>query len=238
MPFHSVSFGSKQIKFKLQFSERRTLGISVLPDTSVVVTAPSRFVDDLEGVKAKILKRAPWILRQQTKFSTYPPQPPARQFVSGESYRYLGRQLRLKVIEGSPALVRIKDGYIEVTVPDRKDKDKIESEITDWYRQRARRFFGKKLGQLLGRFTTHEITSPSFRLRKMTMRWGSCGRNGIIYLNPELIRSPSSCVEYVIVHELCHLIHPNHDKRFYNLLKRTMPDWEKRKARLERLGAV
>lgn len=238
MPFHSVSFGSKQIKFKLQFSERRTLGISVFPDTSVVVTAPSRFVDDLESVKAKIHKRAPWILRQQSKFSTYLPKPPARQFVSGESYRYLGRQLRLKVIEGSRELVRIKDGYIEVTVPDRNDKDKIESEIIAWYRQRARQFFGKKLDQLLVRFTNHGITSPSFRLRKMTMRWGSCGRNGIIYLNPELMGSPSSCVEYVIVHELCHLIHPNHDKRFYNLLKRTMPDWEKRKARLERLGAV
>lgn len=238
MPFHSVSFGSKQIKFKLQFSDRRTLGISVFPDTSVVVTAPSRFVDDLDSVKAKILKRAPWILRQQLKFSTYPPKPPARQFVSGESNRYLGRQFRLKVIEGSTESVRIKNGYIEVTVPDQKDKDRIEYEVAAWYRQRARQFFGKKLGELLGHFANHAITTPSLRLRKMTMRWGSCGRNGIIYLNPELIRSPSSCIEYVIVHELCHLIHPNHDKKFYNLLKRTMPDWEKRKARLERYGAV
>ena len=238
MPFHSVPFGSKQIKFKLQFSERRTLGISVFPDASVVVTAPSHFVDDFESVEAKVLKRAPWILRQQTKFSNYPPSPAARQFVSGESFRYLGRQFRLKITEGDPEMVRMKDGYLEVTVPDRQDKYKIERDLTAWYSQRARQFFGKKLNELLGGFTNYGIASPSFRLRKMTMRWGSCGRNGIIYLNPELIRSPSSCIEYVIVHELCHLIHPNHDKKFYNLLKRTMPDWEKRKARLERTGSL
>lgn len=238
MPFHSISFGSKEIRFKLQFSDRRTLGISVFPDTSVVVTAPSRFAEDLASVKAKILKRAPWILRQQTKFSNYPPKPPARRFVSGESYRYLGRQFRLKVVEGGSKSVRLKDGYLEVTVPDKQDRTTIESEISDWYRQRARQFFAKKLEELRDRFANHGIDSPSFRLRKMTMRWGSCGRNGIIYLNPELVRSPSSCIEYVIVHELCHIIHPNHDKKFYKLLNRTMPDWEKRKSRLERMGGL
>lgn len=238
MASYSVLFGSKQIKFKLQYSERKTLGISVFPDASVVVTAPSSFVNDLESVEAKVLKRAPWILRQQMKFSAYPPSPPARQFVSGESFRYLGRQFRLKVIEGSSEMVRMKDGYIEVTITDRRDKEKVEKEINAWYGQRARQFFGKKLGELLGRFTSYGVVAPSFQLRKMTMRWGSCGRNGIIFLNPELIKYSSSCIEYVIVHELCHLVHPNHDKKFYNLLKRTMPDWEKRKARLERLGTV
>lgn len=238
MPFHTVDFGSKKIRFKLQFSDRKTLGISVLPDMSVIVTAPSSTVNDMEKIESKIIKRAPWILRQQTKFAKYLPGTSARKYVSGESYRYLGRQLRLKVIEGEPDRVKVNNGYLELTVVDKQDKAKIEKQIQAWYNGRAKLFFNKKLLELVDKFPRYGPVSPHCRLRKMTMRWGSCGRNGIIYLNPELIKSPSSCVEYVIVHELCHLTHPNHDKKFYALLKRTMPDWEKRKARLERFGAL
>lgn len=238
MPFHTVEFGSRKIKFKLQFSDRKTLGISVLPNLSVIATAPSSTVNDIDKIKSKIINRAPWILRQQAKFAKYLPGTSARKYVSGESYRYLGRQLRLKVIEGKPDLVKLSNGYLEITVVDKQDKAKIEKQIQGWYNDRARLFFNKKLLESVNKFTRYGAISPQCRLRKMTMRWGSCGRNGIIYLNPELIKSPSSCIEYVIVHELCHLTHPSHDKKFYSLLKRTMPDWEKRKARLERFGSL
>lgn len=235
MPFHSVDYGSKKIKFKLQFSQRKSLAISVMPDTSVIVTAPARFVADIDRIKARVTKRAPWILKQQLRFAKYFPKQPPRRYVSGESYRYLGRQLRIRVVEGQPANAKLNNGYLEITVDDKRDKSGIEKQIHDWFKERARSFFNKKLLDSADRFARYGIASPTFRLRKMTMRWGSCGRNGIIYLNPELVKAPSSCIEYVIVHELCHLIHPHHDRKFYTLLKRTMPDWEKRKARLETL---
>jgi predicted metal-dependent hydrolase len=232
MPFHTVDFGSKKIKFKLQFSDRKTLGISVLPDLSVIATAPSPTVNDIEKIKSKIIKRAPWILRQQSKFAKFLPRTSTRKYVSGESYRYLGRQLRLRVIEGFADDIRLKDGYLLVTVDDRNTA-KIEASVEKWFKERAKTFFGKKLvemAKLLGRY---DIGTPRFQLRQMTMRWGSCGRSGLIYVNPELVKTPSSCIEYVLVHELCHLVHPKHDKKFYALLTRIMPDWKRRKARLE-----
>lgn len=235
MPFHIVQFGSKTIEFKLQYSSRKTLGISVLPDLSVIVTAPDNSYD-LEKIKDKVKGRAAWILRQQTKFRKFLPKQPARQYVSGETHLYLGRQYRLKLSEGTPESVKLKSGYFFVTAEDKTDKQKIEKLMESWYRERARNLFEKKLTIALEKFKRYELTKPHFRLRRMTKRWGTCSPTGIIHLNPDLIKAPSSCVEYVITHELCHLLHPFHDKVFFRLLQRIMPDWETRKARLERIN--
>lgn len=236
MPFHTVQFGSQTIEFKLQYSRRKTLGISVLPDLSVIVTAPDNTSDDLEKIKAKVQEKSAWILRQQAKFSKFLPKQPARRFVSGETHLYLGRQYRLKLLEGTPESVKLKSGYLFVTTEDREDKEKVEKMVEAWYAERARNLFAKKLTAAWEKFKRYELTKPPFRLRRMTKRWGTCSPTGIINLNPELIKTPSSCIEYVIVHELCHLIHPFHDQKFFRLLQRMMPDWENRKARLERLS--
>jgi predicted metal-dependent hydrolase len=236
MPFHSVDFGSKKIRFKLQFSDRKTLGISVLPDLSVIATAPSNSVDDLHKIKAKIRKRAPWILRQQGRFSRFLPKQPDRRYVSGESHRYLGRQYRLKLIEGSPESVKVDGGYFLITIADREDKANIKKLLNNWYKERARAYFEKKIEDCFESFKKYDLGKPPIRIRQMSMRWGTCSPTGIINLNPDLIKAPSSCIEYVIIHELCHLIHPNHDRKFYQLLLRVMPDWEAKKARLERMN--
>lgn len=235
MPFHSVQFGSKTIEFRLQYSSRKTLGISVQPDLSVIVTAPNDS-DNLEKIKDKIQARAAWILRQQAEFSKFLPKQPARQYVSGETHLYLGRQYRLKLIKGNPETVKLKSGYFYVTTKDKQDKKKIEKLIESWYMESARNLFKKKLIVCWEKFKRYELKMPSFRLRRMTKRWGTCSPTGIIHLNPDLVKTPSSCVEYVIVHELCHLLHPFHDKKFFRLLQRAMPDWENRKARLERFN--
>jgi len=237
MPFHSVQFGSKTIEFRLQYSERKTLGISVLPDLTVVVTAPNETTDDLEKIKAKVRAKAAWILRQQAKFNKFLPKQPARRFVSGETHLYLGRQYRLKLVEGAPESVKLKSGYLFVTTEKKEDKKKIEDLIEKWYWKRARNLFGKKLSVCWEKFKRYDLVMPPFRLRRMTKRWGTCSPTGIINLNPDLIKTPSSCIEYVITHELCHLIHPFHDKKFFRLLQRVLPDWENRKARLERINS-
>lgn len=236
MPFHFVQFGSKTIEFRLQYSERKTLGIGVQPDLSVIVTAPNNTSDDLEKIKAKVQAKSAWILRQQAKFSKFLPKQPRRQYVSGETHLYLGRQYRLKLLEETSESVKLKSGYLFVTTENKKDKKKVEKLITDWYLARARNLFGKKLEICWEKFKKYELAMPSIRLRQMTKRWGTCSPSRIINLNPDLVKTPSSCIEYVIVHELCHLIHPFHDQKFFRLLQRMMPDWEKRKSRLERLS--
>jgi len=232
MPFHLVNFGSQDIRFKLQYSNRKTLGISVLPDLSVIVTAPSE--SDFGRVKDLVKKRAAWILKQQAKFSEYLPGQPKRKYVSGETHLYLGRQYRLKVVEGKSETVKLKGRYIHVTVTEKRDGEEVKMLLEEWYRERAKRYFQQKLVKAFEKFRRYEIEVPSIRLRRMPKRWGTCSAKGIIHLNPDLIKFPSSCVEYVIVHELCHLIEANHNRDFYHLLQRMMPNWSEKKIQLER----
>lgn len=232
MPFHRVNFGSQDIRFKLQYSERKTLGISVLPDLSVIVTAPNE--SDFGRVRDLVKKRAAWILKQQAKFSEYLPGQPKRKYVSGETHLYLGRQYRLKVMEGELEAVKLKGRYIYVTVTEKRTSERVKMLLDNWYRERAKNYFHQKLTQSFERFHRYEIEIPSIRLRRMPKRWGTCSAKGTIHLNPDLIKFPSSCVEYVIVHELCHLVEANHNRNFYQLLQRMMPDWENRKASLEK----
>ena len=230
---HSVQYGSAAIKFRLQHSPRKTLGISVLPDLSVVVTAPAN--SDIELVKSKIKKRAVWILKQQDFFSTYLPTQPTRRYVSGETHYYMGRQYRLKVAKGDTESVKLRSGYIHVETRNKQDKNRIAALLNEWFSGHARKQFHNRLEIWWERVRKHDIPFPNLRLRHMAKRWGTCTRNGAIYLNPNLIKASSSCIDYVILHELCHLKHAHHGKEFYQLLLRIMPDWEQRKSRLEKV---
>lgn len=228
---HSIAYGKKTIRFSLGYSQRKTLAISVHPDLSVTVTAPREA--KLEQVKQKVRKRAAWILKQQNYFSQFQPQHPPRQFVSGETHYYLGRQYRLKVVESEDESVKLKNGWICVQVAPKDDTQKTEALLNQWMLVRARERFQLSLQKCLEKLRRYEIAEPQLRIRKMTKRWGSCAGRGVINLNVELIKAPSHCIDYVVTHELCHLKHPNHGKEFQALLNRVMPDWEMRKKRLE-----
>jgi predicted metal-dependent hydrolase len=232
----SIRFGSETIRFTVSYRERKTLGISVYPDLRVEVTAPHDISPD--QIREKVRKRAGWIIRQKAYFEKFLPHLPEKKYVSGESFRYLGRQYRLKLWKSRDERVLLKNGYLNVYVSDTKRKSRIMKLLDEWYRERAREQFLKRSEKLLScfngqRIEPHRIKPLSIELKVMAKRWGSCTRKGKILLNPELIKAPASCIEYVLMHELCHLIEHNHGARYYALLSRMMPDWEKRKERLE-----
>lgn len=228
---HSVNYGKENIKFSLTFSQRRTLSISVNPDLSVTVTAPKDA--SIEKIKQKIQKRASWILKQKDYFSQFLPTQPKRIYRSGETHLYLGRQYRLKVEKNKEESVKLKSGRLFVQVKDTTDRKRIETLLNEWFKARAKERFSLLLQKSYEALRKQKIAQPKLRIRKMVKRWGSCTPTGIINLNSDLIKAPSHCIEYVITHELCHLKYPHHGKEFYSLLGRVMPDWEKRKKRLE-----
>lgn len=230
---HSITYGQATIKFTLKFSQRKTLSIDVNPDSSVIVTAPQG--KDLEVIKTKVHKRAHWILKQQDYFKGFLPTLPPRQFVSGETHYYLGRQYRLKVIESKEEQVKLKGQYIYIFVADKTNQIKVESLFKSWLLAHARNRFQLALQRGWEKVKRYRIAIPKLSIRKMSKRWGSCSSHGVISLNIDLIKAPSHCIEYVIIHELCHLKHPNHSKSFFHMLNRIMPDWEKRKGRLEKI---
>jgi predicted metal-dependent hydrolase len=228
---YSIAYGKETIRFSLSYSPRKTLAISVHPDLSVTVTAPQG--TKIEAVKQKVRKQAAWILKQRNYFSQFLPEQPPRQFISGETHLYLGRQYRLKVVEGADESVKLKGGWIHIQVKRKDDAQRIKALFDEWMLRRTRERFQLSLEKCLEKMRRHEIAEPQLRIRKMKKRWGSCTARGVINLNIELIKAPSHCIDYVVVHELCHLKYPDHGKKFYALLARVMPDWEMRKKRLE-----
>jgi len=228
---HSVTFGQKTIRYSLGYSNRKTLGIDVHPDQSVTVTAPCG--TSIELVETTVRKRTAWIIRQQAYFQKFLPSPSPRQYVSGETHLYLGRQYRLKVTEGIQESVKLKGGYIHVGAKN-ITPEKTAALLNDWLLAHAKAHFHKRLELCWEKFRRFGMPIPKVRIRKMVKRWGTCTAAGAIYLNPDLIKVSSYCIDYVITHELCHLKQSDHSKIFYELLRKVMPDWEQRKSRLER----
>ena len=228
----SIQFGSKSLDFKLEYSNRRTLGISVNPDLKVLIRAP--LDTSMDKVKEKIRIKAPWILKQQSFFLSYHPKTLARKFIGGETHLYLGRQYRLRIILSKSESVKLDGKFITVKT---KNKFNTRHLIMKWYLQNAKLKFRYIAIPLISKFKKYKVEPESIILRTMKTRWGSCTPKGKIILNPELIKAPKGCIEYVIIHELCHLVHHDHTQKFLDLQTKEMPEWEKWKMKLEKLLA-
>ena len=215
---------------KLQRTGRRTLAIHVLPDGSLELTAPQDAT--ATAILAKVEKRSRWIATQRRNFREMNVQPAPRRYVSGATHRYLGRQYRLKIIRGDTGSVRLEGAYFEVVTPD-DDTEAVKQLLVKWFRARAAEQFARRMDAWKPWCTKHRLAQPHLQILRMPKRWGSAGKEGRIALNPELIHAPARCIDYVIVHEICHLRHPHHDRAFYRLLGTLMPDWQAMKQKLE-----
>jgi predicted metal-dependent hydrolase len=225
-----ITYGRDTIRYEVRFlASRRTLGIEVHPDNRVLVRAPVGCSQEL--IAERVQKRAGWISRQLTEFERYRPRTPARQYVSGESHLYLGRQYRLKLLPGDATGVKLSRGQLFVSLTSDPDPELVKGLLHRWYLNRARAIFTEVLDACLLHFKG--VEHPRLIVRAMQSRWGSLSRAGTITLNVNLVRAPRPCIEYVVTHELCHIKHRDHDARFFKLLGQMMPDWEQRKQRLE-----
>ena len=131
--------------------------------------------------------------------------------------------------------VVVENRYLCVEVPEPENPARVQAAVGVWYVDRGREVFPERLRLCRDLPVFRSLPVPRLCLRKMSKRWGSCSAANLLTINTDLIRAPRSCIDYVLTHELCHLLHPNHSSDFYRLLSSVMPDWEKRKLRLERL---
>jgi len=230
---YSIAFGSETIFFNVNFSKRKSLAINVLPGGEVELIAPE--TAPIDKIKEKVKKKAAWILRQKWHFASYNAVFPKRRYVSGETHRYLGKQYRLKIIETDPNSVKLIGGYLMVRTKEKNNRTRIKSLLDSWYREHARLRFPIVLSNCYKFLQKLGIPHPVLEIKTMEKRWGSCTSGGKLTLNLELIKAPLPCIEYVIIHELCHLKQPHHGKKFFDILNQVMPDWESRKLRLEKL---
>lgn len=229
---HSIQYGEHRIDFAIVRRERATLEIAVEPDASVVVAAPSDA--SLTAIKEKVRKRAAWIRRQQRYFVQFLPRTPERLYIAGETHLYLGRQYRLKVVPHARATVKLIRGFIVVQTS-QPDRAEVTRELVqNWYRERAHAKFAERMEVNLLRFPAPEDFRPKgLIIRQLQQRWGSMSSASRLLLNRRLIEAPLDAIDYVITHELCHIAVPHHGPEFFELLDRVLPDWQKRKHRLE-----
>jgi len=230
---HIIQFGRERVEVSLAFSDRKNLKITVHPDRTVSVESP--LGKTLSEVLERVHKRAPWIIKQRDYFERFQPLQPPRRYVSGETHLYLGRQYRLKVRSNDESMVKLVGGYLNVYMREPLNAQRVEELLREWYLEHAKAMIERRLFICYESMKRRGIPFPTIRIRRMQKRWGSYSSTGTITLNTELVKAPVHCIDYVIVHELCHLKHREHGKQFYSLLTRCMPDWEKRKARLERV---
>lgn len=229
----SIKFGKECIKISLSFKERKTLKISVHPDKTITVDAPEG--KKLQDILTRVRKRTPWIIKQRDYFERFQPLLTKRRYVSGESHYYLGRQYRLKVRKNSEQSVKLIGKYINVYTPYVTDSNEIKKLLQGWYRRHAEAFFPQRLNLYARAINRMNVNHPEIKIRQMKKRWGSCSKAGAVVLNTELVKAPLHCIDYVIMHEICHLKISPHDNRFYKLLEKYMPDWKLRKGRLEKV---
>ena len=229
----TVVLEGQLLEYTLERKNVKNLNLHVRKDGSVYVSANKLVA--AKQVDAFLISKARFILNAQNHFqeqAKMKPQP--KQYVSGETFYIQGRALRLKVIQANRNRIYMDGVHIFLELKDVSDKTKRQRVVCNFLDQQCRDIFGEIVQEVYPVFQKYGVAMPIVRIRDMDTRWGSClVKKGIITLNKRLLEAPRNCIDYVVVHEFCHFIHPNHSKQFYNFLSMLMPDWKERKKLLD-----
>ena len=231
----SLPYGDGKIAFdirRIAARTRRSIAIHVEPDGRVLVDAPMD--SGLREIREALGHRLSWVHRQLAQVEGRRRWVLPREYVSGETVFYLGRRYRLKVIRAEDHhFTRLRSGHLEVHVGDRSPQA-VRDQLDRWLRDRSRHVLTERLANMAGQLRWVRGTPP-LTIRKMMRQWGSCSPKGRIVLSAALVGAPTECIDYVLLHELCHLKVRNHKAPFYRLLDVHMPDWRRVKARLDNM---
>lgn len=225
-----IELDNKEIIYQLKNSNRKTLGLEIDHSGSLIVTAPeyipiSKIEDVIRGKKTWILEK---IAEKKANFLIQP----SRKFVSGESIYIFGRQYFLKVEFGDHEGIVLAHNRVVLTV---KDEQYAAQFMAEWLDQQLEKEIQSLWTKCLGRFVaiTDTTVKPKYRIHPMKNRWGSCTASGLITLNSKLISATIECIEYVILHELAHLVHFDHDEDFHDTLMALCPNYKILKKKLD-----
>jgi predicted metal-dependent hydrolase len=232
----SIQWGRTSIPYSVRRSARRgTVSIAIDPREGVLLTAPA--ATSLGRLDRVVRTKAQWILQRLRLQRELPPPQAEREFVSGETFRYLGRQYRLRVEHGGDGVL-LRHGHLVVRVADvgssEQRAENARRALVRWYQRHA----AERLPEFATRWAGKlGVSITAVALREQRRRWGSCDRAGSLRLNWRIVQAPRGCIEYVVAHEVVHVRQPNHTPAFWAALGRIMPDYERRRAQLRALGA-
>lgn len=214
------------IEIQINRKDIKNLHVGVYPPYGKVRVASPLHIDD-EAVRLAIISRLSWIKKQKKSFEEQPRQS-KREMVSGESHYFLGKRYLLNVIhENSKHKIIQNHSKLELYVRDNTSVENKQKVLNEWYRQELKKEVSKlipKCEKLIG------VNIESYAIKKMRTKWGSCNiENKKILLNLELAKKSIECIEYIIIHELVHLLERHHNENFKNLMDKFSPNWRERR---------
>lgn len=217
--------------FAVAYGKRKTLQISVHADGRVMVKVP--FFMDFSAVEMLVAKRSEWIGRKLAAVCAISP-PPRPTIAQGVALPYLGDLFPLTILKGKHNVVLLSGKTLHMTVKkEAPSPADLENVLKRWYSERAREIFSERMGLCLPLCDFFLTKPPLLGTRFMRARWGSYSKKKGVTLNTNLIKASMECIDYVLLHELCHSAHQNHGRKFYSLLERVLPSWRERKNHLE-----
>jgi predicted metal-dependent hydrolase len=220
-----ILYKISDIEFRIIRSRRRTLGISVLPDASVIVRVPYRTSE--RTILKMITDKSGWIRKHRDYYREHVEIRKTRSFSNGSIHPYRGNDLTLNICESQRQFVKFNGKSIEMGLIQHQDETSIRKQLQKAYKNEALTHLPIMLNDILEKHKELNFRPTGLAIRSMKRRWGSCSGKGKITLSSELIKLNDTCIEYVIVHELCHLKHHNHGAQYYKLLSDLFPDWKK-----------
>ena len=233
----SVVVDGREICYLLERKKVKNLNLRVRKDGSVIVSANTMV--SCKEIDKFIRSKGTYVLKAIDHFREMAQHKPrSKEYVSGESFYILGRELRLKVTQADKNTVSSDGVYIFLEIKEVNDYEKKMRLVIHFLDQQCRTVFGDVMEYLYPLVKKYGIEKPILKIREMETRWGTClVKKKTITLNKRLLEAPRNCIEYVMMHELCHLMHPNHSRQFYSFLSMLMPDWRERKVYLDKRAA-
>lgn len=231
----TIPLGNKELQYILTRSSRKTVGIAIEKNGLVKVTSPIRVSETY--INELLQKKSSWILKKLSDIETRASKAnKAKVFEEGEFYSYLGKEYKLKLVKNSDLkkpTVRLENENLIITLPNNFEAEKIKDILKLWYVKQFKHVIEDRIkyySSIIGVFP-QKIT-----IREQKTRWGSCSAKGNINLNWKLIMAPLEVLEYVVIHELCHMKEMNHSKKFWNLVENIFPQHKKYRAWLKDNG--
>ncbi len=209
-------------------SNRTSLGITVERDGNIVVNSPLELDD--QDIEKQVWKKRLWIWEKLAIKKMDQDNQVKKQFISGESFYYLGAHYRLEIVEGDAAL-KLKNGWFQLGS---KHQKKAKEYFKIWYSDHLKNKIRSRLKLFEQRLA---MDVPEFRVMELGYRWGSCSKEGNLNFNWKIAMAPVGVIDYIIAHELAHLKEHTHNERFWKEVRRLMPDYTKHKEWLKCNGA-
>ncbi len=223
MKKRTVTISSGEIELDIIRSSRRTMALYVRPGGTLLIRAP--WYVPVNVLMQFVRQKTDWIEKQVEKLKNVRPVGAPLVIGDGSILPFMGRDLTVKISHGSRRSPSVSGDNLVLAVPGQASTEYLTRIVEGWYLREAKAYLISRTAELAA---VHHDKLPEPRqvnVRKMKRRWGTCHSNGSIWLNRELIKKDPVLADYVIIHELCHLVHHNHGSEYYALLESIVPDY-------------